>query len=125
MSALHAWAVRRVGDDHESIVNHTSRGRAIADSLHDWQDAWPDTKFTDMRARKVGAPITTARLRRVAEYRGTPWAHAGARVELADGRCGFIVDGNDSANFDVLLDGGCTVNCHPCDIKPLERTNAS
>lgn len=115
---LFAWAVRHRLYDDAGTVNHTSRGGAVAEYMRDMRDIWPDVKFTDFRVRKLGPAVTSDRLRRVAKYRGTPWAVAGARVLVIGERGGYIVDGNSSANFDVLLDDGCIVNCHPLDVRP-------
>jgi len=113
---LFAWAVRHRSESTEVILNHTSRGRAVYEALRDWQGVWPSLKFTDLRVRKVGAPVTSPRLLRVATYRGLPHVRAGDRVKVRGLKSGFIVDGNDSANFDVLMDEGYVVNCHPCDL---------
>ena len=118
MSAqLFSWSVRHRANDYSSTINHATRGGAIAEYLRDVRDCWPDVKFTDLRARKLGPAHTSSRLSRVAQYRGMPWVRAGMRVTVCGDMHGAIVDGNDSANFDVLLDGGCIVNCHPNDLK--------
>jgi hypothetical protein len=117
MNTLSAWAIRIDGNDHEWIINHTSRGGAKAEAFRGLRDAWPDLRYTSLRSRNAGAPVTSVMLGRVAQRRGVPWAIAGARVVVTGERGGYIVDGNYSDNFDVLLDGGGVVNCHPGDIK--------
>lgn len=112
-----AWVVWHRLDNHQTTVNHRTRGGAIAEYMRDFSDCMPDVKFTDMRARKLGPASTSARLQRVAECRGMPWVRAGMRVTVCGDMAGVIVDGNESANFDVLLDDGVRVNCHPCDLR--------
>lgn len=48
---------------------------------------------------------------RTARYRGVPNAKIGMAVEL-NGKRGYILRSNDSANFDVAFDSG-VFNCHP------------
>lgn len=115
--AVYAWAVKHKANEHHSVVHARTRGGAVAEYLRDVRDCWPDVQFTDLRAKKIGAPITSDRLKRVAKYRGMPWVRAGMRVTVCGDMAGVVVDGNESANFEVLLDGGHTVNCHPHDLK--------
>lgn len=109
------------------IVNAHNRGKAIAEYMSDVRDCWPDVKFTDFRARKLGAAHTSAAFERAAAYRGWHGVKCGQRVRLKDGgELGTIVGHNDSANFDVVFDEGTDLhgrvcNCHPND---LERVAA-
>lgn len=98
------------------MINSTSRGKAKAQYLRELREYWPDYEFTDIAATCEGPPRTSDRLRRCAMYRGMPSVRAGTEVRLSDGRTGRVVDGNDSANFDVLVDG-VVLNCHPATLE--------
>lgn len=121
MSAVFAFEVRC--GEFSRIVNNHTRGRAIAEYMSDVRDCWPDVKFTDFRARKLGAPHTSAAFERTAAYRGWHSVKCGQRVRMKDGgELGTIVGHNDSANFDVAFDldtryRGRVCNCHPHDLE--------
>ncbi len=105
------------------IVNAHNRGKAIAEYMSDVRDCWPDVRFTDFRARKLGQAHTSAAFERTAAYRGWAGVKCGQRVRLKDGgELGTIVGHNDSANFDVVFDEGTSLhgrvcNCHPSDLE--------
>lgn len=107
----------------ETIYNARTAGQAKV--RHFWQvrDAWCDTKFTDIRCRKVGGPHTSERFKDNAKYRGMPDVRCGQRVRVGDHGDGVIVGHNASANFDVLFDtgrwAGQTLNCHPQSVELL------
>lgn len=121
MSAVFAFEVRC--GKYSRIVNSQTRGRAIAEYMGDVRDCWPDVKFTEFRARKLGPAHTSAAFDRTADYRGWHGVKCGQRVRLKDGgELGTIVGHNDSANFDVLFDQGTrycgrVANCHPADLE--------
>jgi hypothetical protein len=100
----------------ETIYNTVSAGRAKREHWLNVSEPWPDTKFTDIRVRKIGAPHTSEGFKHNAEYRGMPDVRCGDRVKVGD-RTGTIVGHNSSANFDVLFDDGPTVNVHPSEVK--------
>lgn len=108
-------------EHHPRVVHHRTLGKAKYAYLRDISDAFPDgLPFELVRGRKLGAPVHTDKLRRVAEYRRRPELVAGARVRVGDA-LGYIVDGNSSANFNVLFDDdsryqGGTLNVHPSEI---------
>lgn len=115
--AFEVWAV---DSPHRRIINARSSGAARYDYLLDVLDCWPDAKFTDMRARKVGPPQTSEAFMRTAKYRGMPDLRCGESVTV-NGRPGVIVGHNDSANFDVLFDrgtdwAGAVLNVHPSEL---------
>lgn len=103
----------------ETIYNRASAGQAKVDHFRHVRDAWPDTKFTDIRARKIGAPHSSERFIANARYRGMPDVRCGQRVKVGDS-LGVIVGHNSSANFDVLFDSGryagMTLNVHPSEV---------
>ena len=99
----------------ETIYNAASAGKAKLEHWRAVDDAWPGTKFTDVRARKIGAPHTSEAFRRNAQYRGMPDIKCGDRVLVGD-RVGVVVGHNSSANFDVLFDSGWRLNVHPSEI---------
>lgn len=112
--ALRAFACRLRGETHETVIHATSPGRAKHEYLLDLDFA--GVKYTDIRVRLLGRPINTDGIRRVAEYRGVPFARAGMEVIVGTSR-GWIVGHNASANFDVEFFSGPyageRVNCHP------------
>ena len=76
------------------------------------REAREDVKITDIRVLSCGAPRTDEAFRRIAEYRGVPFARVGMSV-IVDGKPGVLVGANDSSNFDVLFESGGIGNCHP------------
>jgi len=118
-SRVFSFACSVVGTDWgEQIINARTRGRAKREYHLNVTDAWPDVPFTAIRARKVGAPHTSADFIRTAQYRGLPNVRCGQRVKVGEAR-GVIIGHNSSANFDVLFDddspryAGEILNCHP------------
>lgn len=111
---IQAFAVRLRGSPHETIINSSSAGRAKSQYVRGCDLC--DVRFTDVRVRRCGGPVTTADLVRVAEYRGVPFVRAGMRVQVGQ-HSGRIVAHNDSANFNVLFEDGPyageVLNCHP------------
>lgn len=108
----------------ETIYNSTSAGKAKVEHFYQVRDAWPDTKYTEIRVRKVGGPRTSERFRHNAAYRGMPDVKCGQRVKVGEA-FGSIVGHNASANFDVLFDeggkyGGMTLNVHPSEIELVD-----
>lgn len=109
-----------------TVINHVSAGKARYAYLRELRDAVPDATFADVVVRKLGAPVNTEACRRTAEYRRRPELRCGVRVlvrvagETESHWPGVIVDGNYSANFDVLFgDGpaaGAVLNVHPGEI---------
>lgn len=121
---IFAFEIGLRGDEHRSTINSTTLGKAKAEFLRVIQDCWPDTKFTSIVGRKVGPPHTSAGFLRTAKYRGLPHLRCGDEVSV-NGRKGYLVGHNDSANFDVLFaEGaweGCVLNCHPGDFDRVDR----
>lgn len=121
MPAVFAFAcsVSGVPEWGESIYNRATRGQAKADYWRHVTDAWPDVPFLKIRARKVGAPVSSEQFIRNAVYRGMPDARCGDQVKVGDCN-GVIVGHNSSANFDILFsDGkwaGMTLNVHPSSV---------
>jgi hypothetical protein len=111
-----------------STVNAASPGKARYDYLLDLRDSYPDATFADIRVRKVRPARTSEAFLRTARYRGMPDLRCGEAVTV-NGRRGFIVGHNDSANFDVLFaDGdwkGATVNVHPGELRRAAIASAT
>jgi hypothetical protein len=124
--AIFAFDVWVDGTDWHKVINERTAGRAKADYWRDVTDAWADVPYTAMRARKLGLPRSTPNASRVATYRNRPELKCGVRV-TAEGGTGVIVDGNGSANFDVLFDddspryAGLRLNCHPAYIEQVSE----
>jgi hypothetical protein len=119
--AFEVWIAGRQGqtvDDHgtRSIVNTRTAGMARYSHLLAARDWCQGVTFIQVRARKVGPPVTSDGHRATMKSRGRPELVAGARVTV-DGLPGFITGGNYSSNFDVLLDHmRFSMNVHPTDI---------
>jgi hypothetical protein len=114
----------------ETIYNRAKAGQAKYDHYLQVHDAWESVKYTDIRVRKVGAPVSSEQFLENAKYRGLPDLRCGQRVKVGDS-FGTVVGHNSSANFDVLFDeggryGGQTLNVHPCGLTVLgEREGTS
>ncbi len=101
------------GINWQTQITARTLGKAKSEYLSRVRDAWPDVKYTDVRARSLGACVTTDEFLLTARYRGVPFARIGMKVDV-DGRRGRIVGANSSANFDVVFDGSdVPINCHP------------
>jgi len=123
MADVHAFACRLRSSEHETIVNNLSAGAAKYRFLLDVRDPWPDTKYTDIRVRKIGPAHTSEQFLRNAKYRGMPHIRCGDRVRVGEEE-GAIVGHNGSANFDVLFTSGKwagqTLNVHPSEVMLLD-----
>lgn len=115
---IFAFEVGMRGETHRRTINSVSTGKARAKFLRDIQDCLPNAKFTEVTGRKLGPAQSSDGFLRTARYRGLPDLRCGDAVQV-NGRKGFVVGHNDSANFDVLfIEGewrGCVLNCHPND----------
>ena len=114
MRPLRAFACRLSFSDHETVIHARTSGDAKS---RFWRRLDCDFRYTDIRCRCVGAPVTTPDIERTAKYRGVEFVRAGMAV-IVDGVTGVIVGQNSSANWDVLFDegtkwGGQVLNCHP------------
>lgn len=112
--SLRAFACRLSFSDHETVIHARTAGDAKS---RFWRRLDGDFKYTDIRCRCVGGPITTPDIERTATYRGVPFVRAGMAV-IVDGVAGVIVGHNSSANWDVLFNEGTrwagqVLNCHP------------
>ncbi len=113
--SFHVWPKDR--PDWGRSVNATSSGMAKMDLFASLKDAGWGYRYTDLRSRVEGAPVSTDRFQHCAEYRGVPFAKCGMRVRFSDGDEGVIQGHNSSANFNILFTSGkhkgLTLNCHP------------
>ena len=105
--------------DFTKTVYATSIGKAKSRYYHEALDWFPNVEYTWIRARNDGLspPVTTDDFRRMADYRGIPFARIGMRVSVG-GEAGTIVGHNSSSNLNVLFDAdsrysGEVLNCHP------------
>ncbi len=116
--------------EFSSVENATTAGRAKGVYFSTLRDAWPDTKFTDLRAELIGKPHTSLGLLRCAEYRGVQWVRAGTVVRVGE-RVGTVVAHDDSENFVVELGqgelacGGQRVHVHPSGLAPVDAARPS
>lgn len=126
MAELYAFACKLSWSDHETIINDLSAGKAKYRFWRDVTEPWPDTKFTEVRVRKIGPAHTSERFKANAEYRGMPDVRCGDRVLVGEHE-GLIAGHNSSANFDVLFTSGPwtgkTLNVHPGEVTVLSSTN--
>jgi hypothetical protein len=123
VSAFECWVV---GSAHRTVVNAESLGKAKSQFLrHSLYDL--DIPFTVIRARAVGAPVTSEDFRRVAVYRGLPNVKCGQECVVSGDR-GVIVGHNSSSNFDVLFRSGRysgqVLNVHPHSIDSFPSVEA-
>lgn len=124
MTAVFAFAcsVTWAPDWGVSIINSTSAGKAKAAHFRSVHEAWEGTKFTEIRARKIGPAHTSECFIENAKYRGMPDVRCGQRVKVGE-ETGLIVGHNSSANFDVLFESGAyageTLNVHPASVELL------
>lgn len=109
---VRAYECKVKGFDWSTTIHAETAGKARYRYWLRVSDPCPDVKFTDIRVLSCGPPVTSDSFRRIAEYRGVPFARVGMRV-IADGKRGVLVGANDSSNFDVLFEGGGVGNCHP------------
>lgn len=117
---LKAYAVSIKGFEWSPrIIHHESAGKAKYEFFLDVTDVYPDLKYTQITACRVGVDLDNAVFRefaRTATYRDVPFAKIGMSVEV-DGLKGEIAGKNSDANFDILfLEGphkGQVLNCHP------------
>ena len=128
MADVCAFEVWVSGSDIRHTMNHRSAGAAKYDYLLGVRDCYPDLKYTDLRVRKIGPPVSSEAFLRNAKYRGMPDIRCGQAVKV-NGRAGVIVGHNDSANFDVLFDdgtdwAGSTLNVHPSEIRQQDGGKA-
>lgn len=131
MTEVYAFHVFPKGfeDRYNTVINSHSRGTAKREYMLKLDGCWPDLKYTDLRAKKIGGPQTSAEFKRNAKYRGMPEVRCGDRVCVGAGR-GVIVGHNSSANFDVLFDAdspkyaGLKLNVHPSELA-LERNETT
>lgn len=123
---MFAFACKLVWSEHETIINALSLGQAKYHFLLDVREPWPDTKFTDVRGRKVGPAHTSDRFLHNARYRGMPEARCGDKVMVGTSE-GLIAGHNSSANFDILFTSGPwtgkTLNVHPSEVKLLKPSD--
>ena len=116
VQAFECWV--KGGEESSRTVYATSIGKAKSRYRLEASDWDPDVEYMDIGARKSpAAPVTTDDFRRMAEYRGIPFAQCGMRV-CVGGEMGTIVGHNSSSNLDVLFDAdsrypGEVLNCHP------------
>lgn len=119
---LRAFECRIYSSRNGTIIHARSPGQA---KVRFWRQLDSDFRYTAIRVRCLGEPVTTDHIRRNADYRGVPFVTAGMRVIVGDVP-GVIVGVNSSANWDVLFDegslySGLTLNCHPhCQIAYLD-----
>jgi hypothetical protein len=118
-------------DKFSQFINAHTRGRAKAIRWRSVVDAFQDTPFTAMRARKIGGPVGNEMFDYVLSQRKGAYPHianmkVGDRVEVLSGGLGAVVGAGAGSNFQVLFDvdspkyAGQTLYVHPHDIKLLE-----
>lgn len=112
--------IHRMPEYGVSIINERTAARAKSRAWDSASDANDTIRFTDMRVRKLGAPVSSAHFLHTAAYRGLPFLRCGMRV-ITEGIEGVIVDSGGGANFGVLADrNGVVYYCHPDYFKSLD-----
>lgn len=108
-------------EDIKGIVNAPSRGKAKSIFYNRLRDAEcmvstpcgdEYIQYKDICCKTKGNPVTDERFVHCASRRGVPFAKIGMQV-MVNGEVGAIVGSNDSLNFDVILEDGRILNCHP------------
>jgi hypothetical protein len=100
-------------------VNARNAGAAKYDRWLSIKDAGWDLPITAMRARSLGAPVSSEGFLRNAVYRGIPHVRCGDPILLENGAKDVVVGHTISANLDVLFDldsplyPGARLNVHP------------
>jgi hypothetical protein len=122
MAEVFGFEVTVVGTTWVRVVNACSAGKAKAEYWRDVRDSYPDMPYTAIRAKKIGAPLSTDAFKDMAARRGLPDVRCGDRVVVEGGDRGTIVGHNSSLNFDVLFDDdsrypGQTLNVHPASCR--------
>lgn len=119
---ISAYECNVVGTDWAEIVNAETAGRAKAIYWRDVKESWESIPYTEIRARRLGAPRNTRRLDACCVSRGVEF-RAGQRVRVGASK-GVVVDGASGANFLVLFtDGqfaGCRLAVHPSELSAEE-----
>ena len=107
----HCWFSDRYGVYAQNIT-HVSAGKAKSAYFNDISPHCDWLKYTHIKVRSLGAPITDEKFLNTAKYRNVPFARVGMAVEVL-GRRGLIIGSNSSANFNVVFENGEVLNCHP------------
>lgn len=107
MTEVFAFGCRHKDRPHwqTTIYNARTRGEALREYFDDVRDCWPDVKWTDLRARKLGGPVPSAMFQHIARIRGMADLRPGDRITSGYGN-GVIVDAGSGANFVVIFDSG-------------------
>ena len=102
---LRAFACSVKGSDWgETIVHALSRSKARYCHWIDVIESWQNIRLIDVNVRLLGAPRNTPRFEHTKKSRGVLF-NIGDRVRVAQSE-GFVVDSNDSANFEVQFVSG-------------------
>lgn len=102
------------GSEYSNTFFALTASKARYQCLLNLRDAGWEVEFKHIACRPCET-LSMARLAAFAETaqkRGVPFARIGMRVDV-DGRRGWIVNKNDSANFEVLFETGAAGSCHP------------
>lgn len=105
--------------DFRHTINATTRGRAKREYYRILRDAWPDTRYIDLRAEVLGDPQSTPEFIRCAEARGLPNLRCGAAVRVGS-EIGVVVDYDLSQNFKVEFLDGRRLHVHPAYLALVE-----
>lgn len=108
--AFEVWVIGN--EEHKSIYNNTSPGKARYQYLLDIGDVYPDVSFKDIKVRKLGDCMEMDDVRRIAKARAMPFLHTGMSV-TCDGLKGKII-GKSAGNYlKVAFEDGTQGECHP------------
>lgn len=129
---IYAFALHFGPYDDEEIINAPSANAAKYRFLCQVEDCGYSIKYTDIRCRKLGKPVSTERFLQTARYRGLPDLRCGDRIRLKGpshdhcitGDEGYVIGSNESANFTVFFYHGRfkgeTLSVHPGEMEVLE-----
>lgn len=113
------------GVERTSVIQHVSAAKAKYEFWRMWCEVLNPVDSREiwkkLTCRVLGGPVQTEAFRHTASYRGLTFARIGMKVQVGDEKHGiwngYIVDRNNSANFNVYFEDGphkgVVLNCHP------------
>ncbi len=120
---IRAFACSVKGADWgETTVHALTRSKARYRYWREVREPWPGVTLMNINVRMLGAPRNTPEFEHTKKYRGVSF-NIGDRVRVGESE-GFVVDRNDSANFQIeFVSGpyaGGLLSAHPSEIVVCE-----
>ena len=127
LNIVYAFAcfVKRKSDWGLTIYNARSANEAKRLHFKSVTEIYPQIKYTDVRARKLGIPHTSEAFKHTAQHRGMPGLLCGDVVKVGLSK-GVVVGHTASACFEVLFFEGAykdiRMSVHPAELVVLDET---